>query len=54
MIYAIQSEVLDRLIDGVSKIGEKKKSIELGEEPKYISLREAGRKYGEVVVKEWI
>ena len=30
MIYAIQSEVLDRLIDGVSKIGEKKKSIELG------------------------
>ena len=24
MIYAIQSEVLDRLIDGVSKIGEKK------------------------------
>ena len=54
MIYAIQSEELDRLIDGVSKIGEKKKSIELGEEPKYISLREAGRKYGEVVVKEWI
>lgn len=55
MIYAIQSEVLGLLIDGVSKIGEKKKSIELGEEPKFISLREAGRKYGgEVVVKEWI
>ena len=55
MIYAIQSEVLDRLIDGVSKIGEIKKSIELGKEPKYISLREAGRKYGgEAVVRAWI
>ena len=55
MIYAIQSEVLQRLIDGVSKIGEKKKSIELGEEPKYISLREAGRKYGGLsAVNGWI
>lgn len=54
MIYAIQSEVLDRLIDGVSKIGEKKKSIELGEEQEFISLRQAGRKYGGEVVNGWI
>ena len=54
-MYVIQAEVLNNLIDGVAKLGEKKKSIELGETPMYISLREAGRRYGgEAVVKEWI
>ena len=54
MVYAIQDEVLDRLIDGVFKLGKKESAVDLGGEPKFISLREAYRCYGEKTVNGWI
>ena len=54
MVYAIQDEVLNRLIDGVFKLGKKDSAVELGSEPKFISLREAYRCYGEKIAKDWI
>jgi hypothetical protein len=55
MVYAIQDEVLNRLIDGVFKLGKKESAVELGGEPKFISLREAYRIYGgEKIINQWI
>ncbi len=53
-IYSLPGEVLERIIKEAVGIGEKKKAIELGNEPKFLSQNKAYKIYGESNVDTWI
>lgn len=54
MIYALPDEFLARIIKEAVGVGEMKKAIELGSEPKFISLNKAYKRYGRGNVDCWI
>ncbi|RHJ78088.1 hypothetical protein [Parabacteroides sp. AM08-6] len=54
MIVAMPEEVLEKIIKRVIGIGVKKKEIDIGEKPAYISMNEASKRYGRVIVEGWI
>ncbi|WP_303141233.1 hypothetical protein [uncultured Parabacteroides sp.] len=54
MIIAMPEEVLEKIIKRVIGIGVRKKEIDIGEKPAYISMNEAGRRYGRRTVEGWI
>lgn len=54
MIYSLPSEVLEKAICKAFELGARQKSIQLGEEPKFISQRRAYKTYGEGNVDRWI
>lgn len=54
MIYSLPSEVLEKAICKAFELGAKQKSIQMGEEPKFISQRKAYKAYGEGNVDRWV
>lgn len=54
MAVRLPEEIIERAICKAFELGSKNKAVELGEEPKFISQRQAYKIYGEGNVDRWV